>query len=284
MGEIITDVTQLHNGDGISYFNSRKEYEGAIVNRIERGRIISNHPISVPQGGSIHRTLDVQWEKALNKNTARRTMWLDVHITPKSLSARSESGIEVTVALNADCQTAIRPQDIRGSFDRFGNTVFRLRNFSTTFGTDTFIPVSQLADARRRMLDAINSTAAATYRYESRRNEQTDFPFPVKNLDFHHNVANKLARGFYQDHGCDIIEDAIEVQPRTVERKRSTNQSGQELSVMTTRHCILREMGCCLKDTPARNHRFRLPLFIHSGDKHFRLSFDCRRCEMHVLK
>ena len=284
MGEIITDVTQLHNGDGNSYFNSRKEYEGAIVNRIERGRIISNHPISVPQGGSIHRTLDVQWEKALNKNTARRTMWLDVHITPKSLSARSESGIEVTVALNADCQTAIRPQDIHGSFDRFGNTVFRLRNFSSTFGTDTFIPVSQLADARRRMLDAINSTAAATYRYESRRNEQTDFPFPVKNLDFHHNVANKLARGFYQDHGCDIIEDAIEVQPRTVERKRSTNQSGHEFSVMTTRHCILREMGCCLKDTPARNHRFRLPLFIHSGDKHFRLSFDCRRCEMHVLK
>ncbi|MDE5901710.1 MAG: U32 family peptidase [Muribaculaceae bacterium] len=282
MGEVINHISQLNNGDGISYFDARNEYKGLIVNRIDHGRIISNRPVAIPKGTIIHRTLDVQWEKTMNKNTARRTMWLDVHITPHSLQARDERGVEITVPLNADCQPAVRPQDLRGSFDRFGNTVYRLRNFSTSFTSDTFIPASQLADARRRMTEALALAAESTYPYALRDVEHKDFPFPTDKLDFHYNVANRLARRFYTDHGCKSIQDALELESGKGNIRES--QPKQEISVMTTRHCILREMGCCLKESSHQKHSFRMPLSIHSGNRHFRLSFDCKRCEMHLWK
>jgi len=51
MGEIITDTRLLHNGDGISFFNTKGEYEGVGVNRVENGRIIGSRPFRLPPKG-----------------------------------------------------------------------------------------------------------------------------------------------------------------------------------------------------------------------------------------
>ena len=54
---------------------------------------------------------------------------------------------------------------------------------------------------------------------------------------------------------------------------------------MTTRYCIRRELGCCLRDSgvaPARKARYAGPLTISTGPHSFRLDFDCARCEMNL--
>ena len=154
MGEIINDISHLNNGDGISFFNSRNVYEGVMVNGVERGKIIGNRRFVIPQGSEIHRTLDVQWQKRMNRPTAQRRIWLDVEISPLSLSATDERG-----------------KGLREAFDKFGNTIYSLRNFENHIGDNIFIPASQLANARRRLVSALDSTAAAIYRYDSRRKE-----------------------------------------------------------------------------------------------------------------
>ncbi len=78
MGEIIRDVSELNNGDGISFFNADGEYEGAAVNGVDRGRIIGSRAFRMPRGAEIHRTFDRCWQTMRacfsygNKNHQRR--------------------------------------------------------------------------------------------------------------------------------------------------------------------------------------------------------------------
>lgn len=50
MGEEISDVSTLNNGDGLSYFNEQGEYVGVLVNGVRNGRIIANKPFKLPKG------------------------------------------------------------------------------------------------------------------------------------------------------------------------------------------------------------------------------------------
>ena len=84
-------------------------------------------------------------------------------------------------------------------------------------------------------------------------------------------MANNLAEKFYAEHGARIDEKAIEV----------TKPEG-EVQVMSTRYCIRRELGACLKTSGAR--KFPSPLFLKNDSGVYRLDFDCRRCGMNVVK
>ena len=95
-------------------------------------------------------------------------------------------------------------------------------------------------------------------------------------LDSRDNVANPLARKFYEEHGVTEMATAYEV-------KRPAGES----VVMTTRYCLRRELGCCLKDrsvSPERRNRYAGPLTITTGPNRFRLDFDCANCEMNLVK
>ena len=128
-------------------------------------------------------------------------------------------------------------------------------------------------------MELLDNANLATYRYDLRRSENLKFPYPYKALDFRDNVANSVAERFYRDHGVETIEKAMEasespVAPGTV--------------VMTTRHCILRELGMCKRDNAKSRGRnsdaaFKEPLMLTSGNRRFRLKFDCRNCEMQLF-
>ncbi len=275
MGEPIKELSELHNGDGISFFNQKGEYMGVMVNGIKNNKIIGNKPLILPPEAEIHRTFDSQWQKALSKSTAERKLNLDVKITEKYIEAEDERGVHVIIPLNADFQQAKTPQQLRDKFDKFGNSIYKLKDFEIETEESIFIPASQLSEARRRMLEALATACRATYTYSPRRKENREINFPEKEIDYQSNVANSKAMEFYSLHGVEKIEKAIEVDKIT---KKYKNRS-----VMTTRHCILREMGKCLKENPNVCQKFKLPLSLKSGNIKFELFFDCKNCEMHVL-
>ena len=274
MGEEIKDISSLNNGDGISFFNSKNEYEGVMVNGIRNGRILGNRPFVIPKGATIHRTLDCQWQKQLSRSTAERKLWLDITLEPNRLTAIDERGTMASVNLDAEIEPAKSEQNLRKQIDKFGNTIYKLRDFKTSLPGNVFIPASKLSDARRRLIEAMETTAAATYEYDRRRMENVEVVYPSTCLDYQDNVANSFARDFYKSHGVKEISPAMETEKKPDTRRRS---------VMTTRHCILRENGRCLRKTPAGKMDFKLPLTLSSGRNRFLLEFDCRRCEMHLL-
>lgn len=293
MGEEIRDISALHRGDGISFINEKGEYEGALVNGVEHGRLLTNKPIRLPKGVQLRRTSDIEWQRRMQRPSAERRLAVDITLGERYLKGVDERGVMAIVAHDATPQPAKNRQDLRGQLSKLGDTEFRLRNFRLTEGLETlsadwegiFLPASRLADARRRLVSAMRCAAKATYRFDRRRAENPLARYPDRRLTYLDNVANRLAREFYESHGAETAEMALETKSR---EKIKADKRGADtgLSVMTTRHCILREMGLCLRESGKRSRKDepQMPLTLSSGKMRFRLGFDCVRCEMHLLR
>lgn len=272
LGEKIRNVNELHNGDGISYFDSEDKYCGVNVNRVEKGRIITHKGIlSLPKSTDIRRTKDNEWLKLLARETAVRTLWLDISLDTKKVSAKDERGVEVSLPLDVTIDKARKPMDFREEFEKLGGTSYRLRNFTSSLPETLFIPRSELAALRRKLVKLLDESTKAIYPIELRRKENKGYPYYLTKLDFRDNVANSLAGKFYRDHGVKEIEESMEIK-KTIPEKGTV--------IMTTRHCVLRELGLC-KRLAGRN--IAGPLTLQSGERSFRLHFNCVDCEMEVL-
>lgn len=286
MGEVIEDVNLLNNGDGVSFFNDRGEYEGIQVNGVSNGKIQARGAFRLPKGAVLHRTSDVQWRKMLSRPTAVRTLWLDMKMDIAGVSAVDERGVEVRISLDCTIESArkeMKPELILG---KLGNTHYSLRNFENNLPPNSFIPASQLTALRRRLVLALDSANLASMPVELRR-KQLSVNYFTNSLDARDNVANYLARKFWLSHGVENIEPAYELScDKNAATKKRPPHSMKGKPVMTTRYCLRRELGCCLKDKNvdvAKRRRFEGPLSLVTGPHRFRLSFDCVACEMNLI-
>lgn len=275
MGEIIHNIRDLHNGDGISFFNEKGEYQGMNVNGIKGNTILGSRRLAIPKGALIHRTFDIQREKELKGETAKRLIKVDITIDKKGISAIDERGLYARINLDANIEKARKPMDLKVVFSKLGTTNYKLNKFTDNLQESVFIPLSQLNALRRRLIETLDQTNSATYQYDYRRSEKS-IDYPAKILTPRDNVSNSLALKFYRDHGVTEIQEAHEIQ------KYEKSQP-----VMTTRYCIRRELGCCLKDQTINSKiksKFKEPLTLISGNNTFILNFDCKNCEMRVIR
>ena len=304
LGEPIKNTRELRPGDGISFFDKDGRFDGVLVNGIRNGDIIGNRPFSLPAGARIYRTSSVEWKKLMAAETAVRTLPLNItlsisrredatfsrrdmacrvasaetpsrrdtacRVAPPSLTLKAQDPTGSYIILNTSLkgEPARKENSYISIFEKLGDTPFRLNNFESHIA-GLFFPASALTSARRELIKKLLQAKRATYRYDYRRNENRAYPYPAKELDYRDNVANSLAETFYKEHGIRSIEPALEVSGRSKAKGKK---------VMTTRHCILRELGLCLK----QGSKPKLPLTLESGNIKLTPSFDCTRCEMHL--
>lgn len=277
LGEKINDVSQLNNGDGISFFNQKGEYEGVRVNRVENGRIIGARPFRLPQGKEIRRTFNRTWQSALEKNTATRSLCVDISIDENGISAKDERGVCVRIPLDSEKSIARKPLDPGKILGKLGGTVYELGNFTNRLSQETFIPASSLNEHKRRLLNALDVANSITYPFGYRRKENMIVKVPQASVGAEENVANVLAEKFYTDHGALRIDRALEVDKKSAEG---------EVTVMYSRYCLRRELGICKKNGKSVGSlaHAREPFYISSGNNRFRLEFNCGVCQMKVIR
>ena len=133
-----------------------------------------------------------------------------------------------------------------------------------------FIPASLLTRLRRETIELLLTCRKISYQRDLRKQEDLTAVFPYLTLESSDNVANTLAEKVYRDHGVKTIEPAIE------QGKLIKNQA-----VMTTRYCLRRELGACLKDSKTRKN---LPptLMLRNGKTLLKVDCDCKLCEMRI--
>lgn len=275
LGEPLKSLADVRNGDGLSFFTRRGEYAGFMVNGISHGMPVPNKPVQIPKGTAFFRTTDVAWHKLMSRSdTASRLIGLDVVLYDNRIEACDERGCRVVLPHALPMEEARNPMDLRGQFDRFGGTSYYLRDFKAAIGDNMFIPASALSSLRREMIAAIDANAAAIYAHSYRRKENTNARYPQSCLDYRDNVANAKAKEFYKRHGVTEIEPAMEVTP---------GKQAAGTVLMTSRHCVLRELGICLREARAAGKRLpELPLKMKGASREMYLKFDCKRCEMQV--
>lgn len=273
LGEPIIDVAQLNSGDGISFFDAQGKYTGAMVNGVKGQRIVTSKPVNIPKGAKIQRTFDRIWEKEMQRHTATRKIGVDFTLDDSGLFAVDERGCYVRIPLDCNRDVAKKTPDYTHIFSKLGNTSYLLRSFRSNLDPTVFIPAADLTELRRRAIDALDEANNVSYPFQYRKKENPDTLYMTDNIDYRDNVANTLSEKFYRDHGVKKIERALEVS-----KPKSGNKG---LRVMTTRHCILRELGMCKKEKGVRH--YAEPLSLKSGKETFTLEFNCRDCEMHLL-
>jgi putative protease len=270
----------LANGDGIGYFDKQGQFTGFRLNKVDGRKLFPASPVDIEPGTTLYRNNDKQWEDKMQGKTATRTIAVNFtlrNIDSKriALDAEDQRGNRITATIDSDFAEANTPQEAnrQRNLTKLGATIYRLDQLTDILG-NRFVAASVITELRRHATDLLDSAQRATYKYDRRRQSQlTDKTFDGLTLTYHDNVSNRLAFDFYKSHGAKIKEKAIEV---------DAPSRYKDVVVMTTRYCLRRELGACLKTPQAKQLPNDLQLRAPAGI--FRLEFDCRNCEMHVIR
>lgn len=274
----VSGETEFNNGDGLCYFNARQVVNGLRVNRADGRRLFTAEPVrGLTVNTVLYRNRDQVFDGTLEKESATRQIGVTQHFSETAdgylLQITDEQGFSVSIPLVAEKSPANNPerafQSIREQLAKLGNTLFYSQHIDVTLEQAWFIPVSALNALRRQAVEALEAARINGYQRPLRHQAVGNPAFPQENLSYLGNVYNHAAENFYRMHGVDDIAPAYEL-----------NQEADEVSLMITKHCLRYTQNMCPKEVKGLKPD---PLVLEMGNDIFRLKFDCKRCEMHVL-
>lgn len=292
----------IANGDGLIYTDSHGEVVGLMINRAEelpgsRQRLyprdsLSRHPDLAP-GARLNRTRDRAFDKALEGESARRTIPVDFVLSSdrQSVSLSAHAAGETALVKEPFCAQAAKDpvkglESLRGNLAKTGETIFAARAITVEpAGTVPFIPASIANRMRRAALTELEKRICR--KPAPRLLAPIAATAPFDSLDWHGNVANAAARSFWSEHGVKSIEAAFESNPKGV--------SLATAELMRCRHCVRHTLGLCpkmVKGDPQAKERFKKLNGGHLKPEPMKLidpkgrtliaRFDCRACEMTI--
>lgn len=272
----IDTKTPLNNGDGLSFYDG-KEFTGFRVNRVEKGRISILSDVYIPDRAAIYRTYnkmhDDEIRRAVNERKIAVNMVLRQTDNCLALDAIDERGNQVTASIDlAESLSESKTSQVQRQVEtlgKLGNTIYKQN--SCEILTSAFIPLSMLAELRRKTIELLDEAQIINYRSELRRHENITFPYVSEQLLSADNVANQLSKQFYEQHGVKHFEYAIEVNKRSAQEPQP---------LMHTRYCIRRELGACRKSSNAKNIPEKI--YLRTGKTTLRVECNCSRCEMKI--
>lgn len=268
----------LTAGDGLCYIDTNGKLQGFRVNKIEGDLVFPANMPRLTAGTKLHRNLDFAFDKALAKQTAKRTLAATLTLREiekgYALDMADETGNHVSLDFEHPHEEARSSQHaaIERQLSKLGETPFTATEIHIETLGERFIPASVLAEWRRQTCDSLMHSHRLSYQRDIPGKTDHDALKQLlpKNLPYSANVANHMAEKFYKAHGVQHIDPAFEIEPPR-----------GEAVIMTCRHCIRHALGICLK----KDRSVPEPLSLRLPDgRTFRLKFDCRRCEMQVLK
>lgn len=277
---IVAGSAAFQNGDGLCFLNDDRRLEGFRVNKAEGNHLyVRQLPRSLRRGMPLWRNQSMQFDAEMARPTAVRKLSLSwvLDETPDGfmLTARVEDGRTASRSFTYDKEPARTPQteNIERQLSRLGDTVFRTERVEIRLTDNWFLPSSVLSGWRKAVVEELLQSRSSLERKTAplrQISQTTDFLLP-RVLTYRGNVANRLARRFYERNGVEHVEPALEVKPR---------ETSSDLQLMTCRYCILSQLGHCLRKNPPR---WAMPLSLRLADgRRFRLQFDCKNCRMNV--
>ncbi|MDR0371058.1 MAG: U32 family peptidase [Prevotellaceae bacterium] len=274
--ELSTGV-ELHNGDGLCFVDKKGVPNGCRVNRVEAGRI---YPFQMPvaeRGMLVYRNFDSAFEKMMQGKTSERKIPVVITFAEGEngflLTLKDEEGISIRYEIVTEKQVAEHPEKaleaLRTQLSKLGNTVYEALSVEIDCSVPYFFPASKSAGWRREAVELFDRKRNENdCRAKSMSIDQLSL-FPQTALTYSGNVTNRLAEQFYREHGVEKIDPGFEV------------KAPKDVPLMLTKYCIKYETGCCPKEQHP-DRWFGEPLYLKNNGKSYRLTFDCRLCEMRI--
>ena len=250
---IVSSTETFSNGDGLCFFDGEGKLQGFRVNRAEGNHLYFNSSLftlhsSLKKGDRLWRSFDKRWDDLMSGKTAER------RISARFLLEETEKG-------------------------------FRL-SFTTEDGTqrsEEFAQEHQLARTDqtasiREVLSKLGDTPYICKEVEIRFSQPWFIPRSILAEWRRKTTPSKPSRG-------------KALNPHFTKTQISPSPSGETEGgrpLMLCRFCLRHAWGQCHKANEKlkmKNEQWKDPLYLVLGDgRRFRLEFDCKRCEMKVLR
>jgi putative protease len=271
---------ELHSGDGVCFVSPQSKLFGGGVNKAEGNRLWLQNMEGVQKGCAVFRNHDHLFQKLLaSPHSARRLIGVEISFEATEkfvhLTATDESGLSTSLTVE---KQAVEAKDknkalaaIVEQLSKQSNLTFKVLNVNVKSYSTNFYTISELNGWRRTLLDDLEQKRdeQPTYK-DTQKIIKNQIPYPELNLNFKGNVLNSLSKQFYERHGVQKIAPAYEAEGLK-----------NEAELMTTRYCLLRELGRCKQDKSAE--KLQEPLYLENNGKRLRLQFDCKNCKMNVI-
>ena len=278
--------TQLHNGDGVCFFDVHKELVGLRINTVEGKRLYPNEmPADIRNNTIMYRNRDHAFMRLLEKDSATRKIAVEMIFAQThdgfALSISDGAGFSATAQCIAEKQIANTPEkaelSLRENLSKLGNTDFIARDIHLQTQHAYFVPASVINNLRRDAIEQLQLKRKQGYqRPPLRAAIEPPAIYPEDTLSYLANVYNQKARQFYEQHGVTMIAKAYEF-----------NEELGEVPVMITKHCLRFSHGLCPKEAKGvigvQGTVTAEPMTLINGNDRFTLKFDCKPCEMHVM-
>ena len=274
---VIDSKQELHNGDGICFFDRQQNLLGTTVNHVEGQKIYPQKINDIFTGQKIYRNFDCQFVRKLTAGAAERKIGLSIILkeTQNSLilTGTDEDGNKAEIEITGDKKPALKKETAKETFHnqltRLGNTIFECSDLKFEMQDMYFMPASKLNDARRQLIEQLLKVRETNRPRLISKISKNSIAYPQKHLSFTDNVLNKKAEDFYRRRGVETIEPAAE--------------SGQDLTgqlVMKTKYCLRKELNLCHQNSSKISAE---PLILQDEDgREYKVRFLCGRCGMEI--
>lgn len=276
-GFVLDRDCDLHNADGLCFFDPERRLDGTVVNRVEGRKVYPQKMQGIRVGQEIYRNFDYVFSRKLGTRPAERKIGLAMSLQDAPdgllLCGVDEDGNRAQVTIRGRQPTQKKDaarQTFVAQLTRLGNTVFECSDVLFRTQDVHFVPASRLNAAKRELVARLLEVREANRPRHVGGVQRNDVPYPQKHLTFLGNVLNQKAEAFYRRHGVETIEPAAE--------------TGVDLSgrvVMTTKLCLRKELGLCKGrgvKSPAE------PMILEDEDgQRYPVRFRCGPCGMEIL-
>ena len=288
---------ELTNGDGLLLVSpDEKTTAGALVNQVTpRGdgtcRLRLSATVEMPPGATVFRNLNHRLDRLLRRDDAssrKVQVSMECEATEQGITLRAAVVESPSIAVEVQREMALEPAEkdptarLIDTLSKLGDTPYRVEQPELRL-RGLYLPPSVVTELRRELVERLREACRRVMaeerdrRGERLREQRRDFlsrdhsreesGLPAS-LDFTYNVANRQAERLYRRLGVEgEIAPAMEVA-----------MPEGSVPVMQTRHCLLHRLGYCTRE--GKRPPFALPLYLVHGQERFRITTDCRACQM----
>ncbi|MDR0712476.1 MAG: U32 family peptidase [Prevotellaceae bacterium] len=270
---------EVHAGDGICFFSKSDILHGTNVNRVDGSCLFLQDMTGVAVGAAVFRNFDVAFQRQLASCSARRLVDAKISLTatPTNICITATDEDNISASLLIEKKNIIATNEaktlssIKEQLEKSGGSMFNVTHVNVNMEETYFYAISELNSWRRSVLEQLEQKRQSAYIVKRRSIVKNIIPYPNLKLNFSGNVLNSYAKNFYDRHGVAEISPAFEQkQPQSI------------VPLMTTRYCLLRELGFCKKNS--LDKILQKPLFLENNGYKLRLKFSCKDCKMTVEK
>lgn len=276
---IIDTKFEIHNGDGLCFFNRSKLLKGIQVNGVKGKQIFPNEMNMLVEGAVLYRNNDHEFAKILKRDNSIRRISVELFLEFKdnilTLFATDEDGMSASTQLEQEFELARNTEmaitNLKKQLSKSGDSIYSINAIEINFTEAPFVQAKVVNELRRKVLDSLTENRIEAFQQPKSQSLIQHPKYPSKSLNYMGNVVNCKAEEFYHKCGVEKIEKGFELQ---------SDFSGK--TIMTTKHCLRHEFGLCNKKL-STGKKTNKPLYLVDNKNRYKLEFQCQRCEMKII-